>query len=473
MRYFLVLQFIINVLTLHSHSLSKSSYIDIPTANFNDGIFINLNGNYPIRTEGDVEFDPNVGIEFFYKRINAVIKWYDGADFAVDLSYQIAQENEGFLALSIGINDLTYNKYISPVGSDDETYEDEKYLPRPPEVASAYFVATKTISENIELTGGIGRGRFVGYGPISKYFNYDTFFEDEHENVVLGLFGGLKYSIFNGVSFIIEGDGRDANIGVQYETERFKGILGVTKVEQFSIYEGSPLTPRVDLSLSMKLPTFKRVAKGNLEIFLFDTKSSEPLFGRLILKNGKEKVLPIPMTGRLSYKINPGNYMLQFNSPNYREKNLKLSITSNETKKIFVGLVRKHEVIIEEEEKEVAITDIKGAIEDIRVKFPFNEFSFSPFFYGVLDRIAEVLEDHPNVGLTIIGHADSVGTFRYNQTLSEERALSVKIYLINEGIVLERLITTGYGETRPIADNGTWEGRAENRRVEFIIIPFE
>ena len=473
MRYFLVLQFIINVLTLHSLSLSKSSYIDIPTANFNDGIFINLNGNYPIRTEGDVEFDPNVGIEFFYKRINAVIKWYDGADFALDLSYQISQENEVFPALSVGINDITNNKYISPVGSEDETYEDEKYLPRPPEIASAYLVASKKLNENIELTAGVGRGRFIGYGPRSKNVNFDVFFDDKHENVVLGLFGGLKYTMFGGFSFVIEGDGRDANIGVQYETERFKGTLGVTKVEQFFTEEGSPLTPRVDLSLSMKLPTFKRVAKGNLEIFLFDTKSSEPLFGRLILKNGKEKVLPISMTGRLSYKINPGNYMLQFNSPNYREKNLKLSITSNETKKIFVDMVREHEVIIEEEEEVVAITDIKGAIEDIRVKFTSNEFSFSPVFYGVLDRIAEVLEDHPNVGLTIIGHSDSIGSSPHNQTLSEERALSVKIYLISEGIAPERLITTGYGETRPIADNGTEEGRAENRRVEFIIIPFE
>jgi len=160
MKYFIIFNFIINV-SLYSLSLSKSSYIDIPTANIHEGIFFNLNSNYPIKTEDDVKFDPNIGIEFFYKRINASIKWYDGSDFALDLAYQLTAGNEAFPSLAIGINDITYNKYISPVGTDDETYEDEKYLPRPPEIASAYLVASKKFNENFELTAGVGRGRLI------------------------------------------------------------------------------------------------------------------------------------------------------------------------------------------------------------------------------------------------------------------------------------------------------------------------
>jgi hypothetical protein len=265
MKYFIILNFIINV-SLYSLSLSKSSYIDIPTANIYKGIFINLNSNYPIKTEGDVKFDPNIGIEFFYKRINASIKWYDGSDFALDLAYQLAAENRGFPSLAIGISELTYNKYISPVGSDDKTYEDEKYLPRPPEIASAYLVASKKLNENIEITAGIGRGKFVGYGPYSRYFNYDVLFDNKHENLVVGLFAGLQYSISKNISFIIEGDGRDANLGILYETNKFKGSLGFTKAEHLFVESEELLTPRINVNLSMKLPDVKKITKGELEI---------------------------------------------------------------------------------------------------------------------------------------------------------------------------------------------------------------
>jgi outer membrane protein OmpA-like peptidoglycan-associated protein len=474
MKYFIILNFIINV-SLYSLSLSKSSYIDIPTANIYKGIFINLNSNYPIKTEGDVKFDPNIGIEFFYKRINASIKWYDGSDFALDLAYQLAAENRGFPSLAIGISELTYNKYISPVGSDDKTYEDEKYLPRPPEIASAYLVASKKLNENIEITAGLGRGRFIGYGPRSKNVNFDVFLDEKHENVVLGLFGGLKYTMLGGLSLIIEGDGRDANVGMMYETDAFRGSLGLTKVEQFTASEDSPLTPRIDLNLSIKFPTIKRVSKGILDIFVFDKESGESLLGRLIISNGKEKMLAIPLSGKLSHGIEPGSYMLIFNSPNYEEKRLKVSIEPGETKKIYADLARMRKVpVIEKEEKEeVIVKDVKEEIEDIQIKFAFKEISISPHFYGDLDRIAEILKVHNDIGLMIIGHTDSIGPYSHNQILSEERALAVKMYLVDKGIASERLIPGGYGETRPMADNRNEEGREKNRRVEFTIFKLD
>jgi outer membrane protein OmpA-like peptidoglycan-associated protein len=110
-------------------------------------------------------------------------------------------------------------------------------------------------------------------------------------------------------------------------------------------------------------------------------------------------------------------------------------------------------------------------IEGVNVKFQFNESKFPPYFYSILDRIVEVLKENKNVNLMIIGHTDSVGAYYYNQMLSEERALSVKRYLVAKGISEGRLIAKGYGKTNPIADNGTEQGRADNRRVEFIIAP--
>jgi outer membrane protein OmpA-like peptidoglycan-associated protein len=458
---------------LYSLSFSRNSYIDIPTANIDEGIFINLNLNYPLRTERDVKFDPNIGVEFFYEKFNGVIKWYDGSDFALDLAYQLAAENEGFPSLAIGISDLTYNKYISPVGSDDKTYEDEKYLPRPPEIASAYLVASKKLNENIEITAGIGRGKFVGYGPYSRYFNYDVLFDNKHENLVVGLFAGLQYSISKNISFIIEGDGRDANLGILYETNKFKGSLGFTKAEHLFVESEELLTPRINVNLSMKLPDVKKITKGELEIYIFDMMTDEPLNGDVIIKDDKEKILTVPMTGKLSYKVDPGAYMLEFNSPDYIEKSLKLSIKSNEKKELLVGLIKKYEIIDEEEDIENAVEkiNIEDMIEGVNVKFQFNESKFPPYFYSILDRIVEVLKENKNVNLMIIGHTDSVGAYYYNQMLSEERALSVKRYLVAKGISEGRLIAKGYGKTNPIADNGTEQGRADNRRVEFIIAP--
>ncbi len=85
---------------------------------------------------------------------------------------------------------------------------------------------------------------------------------------------------------------------------------------------------------------------------------------------------------------------------------------------------------------------------------------------ATLDFAAETLGECPNVNTSVEGHTDSIGDENYNQGLSERRAKSVRNYLITHGVSLGRLQTRGYGESRPIADNGTEDGRTINRRVE-------
>ena len=74
-----------------------------------------------------------------------------------------------------------------------------------------------------------------------------------------------------------------------------------------------------------------------------------------------------------------------------------------------------------------------------------------------------------NVKLDIVGHTDSTGTEAYNQALSVRRAQAVRAYLIAAGIDAARLTASGKGESSPIASNDTRDGRAKNRRVEFIV----
>lgn len=88
---------------------------------------------------------------------------------------------------------------------------------------------------------------------------------------------------------------------------------------------------------------------------------------------------------------------------------------------------------------------------------------------AVLDQAAELLLAGPNVIIRVEGHTDSVGSRESNQILSEARAQAVVDYLVAQGVDPSQLIAIGYGETQPIADNSTEEGRAQNRRIEFVV----
>lgn len=85
--------------------------------------------------------------------------------------------------------------------------------------------------------------------------------------------------------------------------------------------------------------------------------------------------------------------------------------------------------------------------------------------HAELDKVAEILKKYPQVEALVEGHTDSQGDDEMNMKLSKDRAKSVKDYLVSKGVDPSHLKSEGYGETRPIADNNTTEGRAKNRRV--------
>ncbi len=89
--------------------------------------------------------------------------------------------------------------------------------------------------------------------------------------------------------------------------------------------------------------------------------------------------------------------------------------------------------------------------------------------HGVLDEVAKVLSDNPALRVEIQGHTDSRGSDRRNRELSQRRAEAVMHYLVERGIEEQRLDAVGRGEEIPVADNGTDDGRSDNRRVEFVV----
>jgi OOP family OmpA-OmpF porin len=101
--------------------------------------------------------------------------------------------------------------------------------------------------------------------------------------------------------------------------------------------------------------------------------------------------------------------------------------------------------------------------------FETNKDVIKPASFPYLDELAETLKSAQNWTLKIIGHTDNVGKDAFNLDLSMRRANSVKKYLVEKGVSDSIISTEGKGETMPIASNDTKEGRAKNRRVEFVI----
>ena len=105
------------------------------------------------------------------------------------------------------------------------------------------------------------------------------------------------------------------------------------------------------------------------------------------------------------------------------------------------------------------------------VTFPVNQADVRADFFAVLDSVSLVVNEYDKTLIDIAGHTDSTGNDNYNLSLSQRRANSVGAYLQSRGITSQRILTQGFGENNPVADNSTPQGRRENRRVELVLKP--
>ena len=104
------------------------------------------------------------------------------------------------------------------------------------------------------------------------------------------------------------------------------------------------------------------------------------------------------------------------------------------------------------------------------INFEVDKSTIRPESMGTLNMIVQVLKDNPEVKFEIDGHTDNSGPAAHNLSLSQQRAEAVKAQLISMGVDAGRLSTKGFGDTKPISDNSSLEGKANNRRVEFVRI---
>lgn len=103
------------------------------------------------------------------------------------------------------------------------------------------------------------------------------------------------------------------------------------------------------------------------------------------------------------------------------------------------------------------------------VLFGFNKYDLKPDAREKLAKVSGILLAYPNLKLQVEGYTDNVGSDEYNQKLSEERADSVRDFLVSQNVSGSNITAEGYGKTHPVADNSTSSGRAENRRVQLVV----
>jgi len=112
----------------------------------------------------------------------------------------------------------------------------------------------------------------------------------------------------------------------------------------------------------------------------------------------------------------------------------------------------------------------KDVRETLYVEFGLDKAEVRETSYPELESLSDQMYQYPSADLVLEGHTDSTGSAAYNKQLSEKRADAVKRVMVEEfGIDESRITTEGYGEAKPIADNSTRDGRAQNRRVEAIM----
>ena len=101
--------------------------------------------------------------------------------------------------------------------------------------------------------------------------------------------------------------------------------------------------------------------------------------------------------------------------------------------------------------------------------FDFDKSNIKPEGAAILDRLVAFMNENKDKQVALSGYTDTIGTEAYNMKLSDRRWMSAKDYIVKKGVDSSRVSGQGFGESKPIADNKTAEGRAKNRRVEIKI----
>lgn len=274
------------------------------------------------------------------------------------------------------------------------------------------------------------------------------------------------------VFFVVAADGRTAYYSsIRKDGYGEKDIYRITflgpekppvlNVEDQLLAESEEMNVEVPLQPLVKVRTSKMIL---LKGIVIDEETNEPVSAAIDLTdNETSEVLATfnsdATSGSYLVSLPAGhNYGLNVNADGYLFNSMHFDIPDTAAFKEVYKVIKLKKIKIG---KTIVLRNIF---------FDYNKYTLREESYPELERLQELLTENPVIKVEISGHTDDVGGDEYNRELSENRAKSVVDYLVSKGIVQDRLIFAGYGESQPIASNEKPEGRQENRRTEFKII---
>ncbi|NMM47117.1 OmpA family protein [Marinigracilibium pacificum] len=254
------------------------------------------------------------------------------------------------------------------------------------------------------------------------------------------------------------------NLGPGINGELDDEFFVIPPTGDFAYYSKGITEENLDV-FKISLPEFYRPDPVTLVAGkVLNKENNEPVEARIVyqrLEDGKVigETLSDPGSGDYEIMLPSGEaYGFLAEAEDYLAMSENLDLTSQET--------------YDEVERNLYLTPIKkGAVITLNnIFFDFDKSTLKPQSKPELDRLVEFMKKETDVKVQISGHTDSVGSEQYNEGLSGRRAQAVVDYLTNNDVEADRIVVKAFGESKPIADNSTAEGRAQNRRVEFEIV---
>ncbi len=367
MKYKIILIFILLIpLFIFSITAKTTELIGVPTA----GILKNgqldaslyLSGAFKF-SQDSVPFDYNLSISYgLLDMMDVSLHMYTITDFTLQAQMRILEEKENLPELSVGMKNITYEKYIDEGGGGDTPtsgFYDYSYSTRSSDWFSLYLVATKDFDKAGKYTIGLGRGEFVGYGR-GRYLSTVAFFDtsDLSDNIVnefmFSFFGGAEIPIIEHLSFIGDVDGRDVNFGLRYYTDNISANVAITHAELFTSNDPDQ-RPRIDAGINYIFDLGGKKEKyGYLSINIKDNLSNKLIPAKITFEGMKTKPIVLK-TGKVKMKLKPGKYTIKIESAGYKWQKRVFSIVKNATNELNIKMNKKNNIKQKQHDKAIAL----------------------------------------------------------------------------------------------------------------------
>ena len=288
-----------------------------------------------------------------------------------------------------------------------------------------------------------------------------------------GLFKGKKESTLSGVVLDKETNEiiQEATIEIT-DGEGYKTTSNETGQYSITIPYGEYMittTANGYVSKAEKIKLEEKEVTHNIYLFpskfsvvgvIVDAITNEPVHAMISLvgfdTDAPAPQMNDPVTGRYELKLLPGQYRITVEAPGYKKISKSIIISQDEERYLM----------------DFEIIPVKKEVREVQtwtVYFEKGKSFIKSIYYPVLDKVSSHLLANPSSRVEIHGHTDSIGNEGKNYWLSVERSRSVANYLVAKGVQPNRIEIQGHGETAPVGDNKTIEGRKLNRRVDLII----